>query len=54
MFEDGMGYRKKEAEAKELPELQGSVKQIAWAKDIREKIIAKLDMATFLPIVANS
>ncbi len=40
--------QKKEAEAKELPELQGSVKQIAWAKDIREKIIAKLDMGNLL------
>lgn len=39
---------KKEAEAEELPELQGSEKQIAWAKDIREKIIAKLDMGNLL------
>jgi len=39
---------KKAAEEKELPELQGSVKQIACAKDIREKIIAKLDMGNLL------
>lgn len=39
---------KKEAETEELPELQGSVKQIVWAKDIREKIIAKLDMGNLL------
>ena len=34
---------KKEAEAKELPELQGSVKQIAWANSIRENIIEKFN-----------
>lgn len=34
---------KKEAEAEELPELQGSVKQIAWAKDIRDKFIKKFN-----------
>ncbi len=33
---------KKEAEAKELPELQGSVKQVAWAKDIRRYMINTL------------
>lgn len=32
---------KKAAEAKELPELQGSVKQVAWAKDIRDKFVKK-------------
>lgn len=39
---------KKEAGAEELPELQGSVKQVAWAKDIREKMIAKLDVDNLL------
>lgn len=48
VLENGVGNRKKAAEEKELPELQGSVKQIAWAKDIREKIIAKLDMGNLL------
>lgn len=35
-------------DAKELPELEGSEKQVAWAKDIREKMIAKLDVNNLL------
>lgn len=41
---------KKETETKELPELQGSEKQVAWAKDIREKIMKNF---TFDRLMSN-
>lgn len=33
------------ADTSELPELEGSVKQVGWAESIREKIIAKFKQA---------